>query len=573
MCIPETKRYYIIYAETHSAALPNSACKVARQNEYINKIGNYSKRINFTISSESRKMCELFLTMHPYVKTSTAFYVKLLSCPIGFTLQNGICGCDPLLPSIIKTCYIQHSVIKRPANTWITFHTTQVNQTEYLMSDCPLDYCLPYSLDVNLLDPDLQCQFNRTGVLCSQCQPHLSMVFGSSRCMECTNVHILITLVILVAGIILVILLYLLNLTVTIGTINGIIFYTNIIGINDSVFLVNNDVFKPLRVFISFTNLDLGIEMCFYNRMDSYAKMWLQLFFPFYLSLIAISIIVASRYSSKLLKLTFARSLPVLATLFLLSYTGILRVVLTVLFSYSTITHYPSKHQQIVWSIDASIPLLGVKFAFLFIACLALLLLLLLPFNITLLFTRYLSRFRIINHLKPFLDAFQGSYKVPYYYWVGVHIIFRGLFFALNMFNLKMRLVATTIILVFFTSCYGYIRPYKNTLVHIQELVLLVNLIILYAVSYQNNSSVFSFVANVMISLAFIQLGTIVAYHFLTYTIHFNIVSKFNAIKDKITFCVKKPEELSNDIALLNIPECTYNYTEYQDELISDHFK
>ena len=465
LCIPETKRYYIIYAETHSAALPNSACKVARQSEYINKIGNYSKRINFTISSESRKACELFLTIHPYVKTSTAFYVKLLSCPIGFTLQNGMCSCDPLLPSIIKTCYIQHSVIKRPANTWITFRTTQVNQTEYLMSDCPLDYCLPYSSDVNLLDPDLQCQFNRTGVLCSQCQRHLSMVFGSSRCMECTNVHILITLVVLVAGIILVVLLYLLNLTVTIGTINGIIFYANVIGINDSVFLVNNDVFKPLRVFISFANLDLGIEMCYYNGMDSYAKMWLQLFFPFYLSLIAISIIVASRYSSKLLKLTFARSLPVLATLFLLSYTGILRVVLTVLFSYSTITHYPSKHQQIVWSIDASIPLLGVKFAFLFIACLALLLLLLLPFNITLLFTRYLSRFKIINHFKPFLDAFQGSYKDAYYYWVGVHIIFRSLFFALNMFNLKMRLVATTIILVFFTSCYGYIRPYKNRLV------------------------------------------------------------------------------------------------------------
>ena len=187
LCIPETKRHYIIYAETHSAALPNSACKVARRSEYINEIGNYSKRINFTISSESREACELFLTMQPYVKTSTAFYVKLQSCPIGFTLQNGICDCDPLLPADIKTCYIQQSVVKRPANTWITFHTLQVNETEYLMSDCPLDYCLPYSSDVNLLDPDLQCQFNRTGVLCSQCQHHLSMVFGTSRCMECTN--------------------------------------------------------------------------------------------------------------------------------------------------------------------------------------------------------------------------------------------------------------------------------------------------------------------------------------------------------------------------------------------------
>ena len=55
---------------------------------------------------------------------------------------------------------------------------------------------------------------------------------------KCTNVHILITIIVIVAGIVLVVLLYLLNLTVTNGTINGIIFYANIVSINDSVFLV-----------------------------------------------------------------------------------------------------------------------------------------------------------------------------------------------------------------------------------------------------------------------------------------------------------------------------------------------
>ena len=75
-----------------------------------------------------------------------------------------------------------------------------------------------------------------------------------------------------------------------------ILIYANIVSINDSVFLVNDNVFKPLRVFISFTNLDLGIETCFYNGIDSHAKMWLQLFFPYYLIIIAISIIIASRY-------------------------------------------------------------------------------------------------------------------------------------------------------------------------------------------------------------------------------------------------------------------------------------
>ena len=106
-----------------------------------------------------------------------------------------------------------------------------------------------------------------------------------------------------------------------------------------------------------------------------------------------------------MLRLTYSRSLPVLAILFLLSYTGVMRVVLTVLFSYSTITDYPSNNKQMVWSIDASVPLFGTKFTILFITCLVLFLILI-PFNITLLSRKYLAHFRIVNHLKPLLDAF-----------------------------------------------------------------------------------------------------------------------------------------------------------------------
>ena len=131
------------------------------------------------------------------------------------------------------------------------------------------------------------------------------MVFGSSKCIYCTNIHILITIIVILAGIVLVVLLYLLNLTVTNGTINGIIFYANIISINDSVFLVNDNVFKPLRVFISFANLDSGIETCFYDGMDGCARMFLQLFFSFYLIVIAVSIIIASRYSNRILRWTY----------------------------------------------------------------------------------------------------------------------------------------------------------------------------------------------------------------------------------------------------------------------------
>ena len=240
--------------------------------EMVEFINNYSGILNYTIVSDNTDMCELFLTISPYLyHVYEAFYVKLLPCPVGFTLQNGICDCDPLLPPDIDTCYIEQSLIRRPVTMWITAHV-QSNDTKYLTANCPMDYCLPYSSNVLLTSPDTQCQFNRTGVLCSQCPHPLSMVFGSSRCMRCTNLHVLIAILIIFAGILLVALMYLLNLTVTNGTINGIIFYANIISINGSVFLINDNVYKPLRVFTSFANLDLGIETCFYNGMDSYSK-------------------------------------------------------------------------------------------------------------------------------------------------------------------------------------------------------------------------------------------------------------------------------------------------------------
>ena len=202
LCMPCSDNHTstVLYAETHNTLLPESACKIAHQTELVNFITSNSKMVSYTIVSAANDSCELFLTVSPFLYyIYEVFDVYLLPCPIGFTLQNGVCDCDPLLPTDIDTCYIDQSAIRRPVNIWISY--TQSGTSKYLISDCPMDYCLPFSSNVNLLYPDTQCQFNRTGILCSQCQHPLSMVFGSSRCMKCTNVHILITIIVIVAGI------------------------------------------------------------------------------------------------------------------------------------------------------------------------------------------------------------------------------------------------------------------------------------------------------------------------------------------------------------------------------------
>ena len=572
LCLPCSDKEATLYVETHNRYLPSSSCKIVHQNQLINFLTSYSSILNFTIVSNATEICELFLTVSPYLyQIYEVFYVKLRPCPIGFVLLNGKCDCDPVLFNNkflhIKECEINHITIKRPPNSWIA-PIISGNRTYSVCSNCPMDYCLPLSSDLNLQNPDLQCQFNRTGVLYSQCQHSFSMVFGSSRCIHCTNIHILISLVILLAGMALMVMIYLLNLTVTNGTITGIIFYANVISINDSTFLTNDNIFKPLQVFISFVNLDLGIETCFYNGMDSYVKMLLQLFFPFYLIIISIFIIIVSRYSTRMLQWTHTRSLPVLATLFLLSYTSVVRTVLTVLFSYSTITQLPSGYQQIVWSIDSSVPLFGVKFIILFIICI-LQLLILVPLNITLLFARFLSRFKMVNHFKPFLDAFQGAYKDRYYYWLGIQISLRILFFVFYLFRTQIKLIVSTIVLLCYTISFGFIYPNKNKLVNIQELILLLNLTVLYAVSYQSNNDIFSVFTNIMVIVTFVQFFLIILYHTLTYALHYDLMYMLKATANKISLLNKSHLTHPNvhNTTSLNIPD-RVNYTEYREDLL-----
>ena len=111
---------------------------------------------------------------------------------------------------------------------------------------------------------------------------------------------------------------------------------------------------------------------------------------------IATSLIITSHYSTTIQRLTARRALPVLATLFLLSYTKILSTesVSIVLFHYSKIIHLPCGHTTLVWSVDVNVPLLGAKFAILFTVC-CVIFFIILPFNVILLFTRTLSRFKL----------------------------------------------------------------------------------------------------------------------------------------------------------------------------------
>ena len=429
---------------------PTTACKSFNDMVEFHLFPNTCYPITYNIQRKIAKDCEIYI--HGTIKTLLptrsikvtsnwkfidAFRIKIRPCPLGFALNKieGICECDLTLSSSvisISSYNINDQTILRPPNSWIVGKTNSDHLHSYQVSQqCPLDYCLPYSSYLDLSNPDSQCQFNRAGLLCGNCKKGLSAVFGTSKCQQCSNKFLFLVFAFAGAGIILVIILFVFNFTVTSGNINGLVFYANVVSINTAVFFQKYQSTKFTYTFVSLVNLDLGIETCFYNGMDDYAKMWLQLLFPIYLILIAIILIIGSRYSTKLQRFTARRALPVLATLFLLSYTKILRTVSSVLFSYSTITDPPSNHSTLVWQINTKTEIFGLKFTLLFLVCI-ILFIILLSFNAILLFIKIFIRFKYVNHFKPIVDAYLGPYQDKFCYWTGLQLLLRAVFFGIS---------------------------------------------------------------------------------------------------------------------------------------------
>jgi hypothetical protein len=108
--------------------------------------------------------------------------------------------------------------------------------------------------------------------------------------------------------------------------------------------------------FISWLNLDLGIETCLYDGMDIYAYSWLQFLFPFYVWFLVGCIILACHYSQSIAKRLRERPVAVLATLLLMSYRKILGAIIVPLTS-TYLTYYSALNetQSVVWMYDAQI--------------------------------------------------------------------------------------------------------------------------------------------------------------------------------------------------------------------------
>ena len=267
----------------------------------------------------------------------------------------------------------------------------------------------------------------------------LSLMLGTPACNHCPNDYYLFMLLAFsLAGIALLPLLFVCNLTVTEGTIGGLIFYANIIWVNRASF-VPAGTMKVLTVFLAWINLDLGIQTCFYQGMDMYAKTWLQFAFPIYLWGISGLLIFLSNKFVVILRLLGDKPVQVLSTVFLLAYAKLQRTIIAAL-SFTYIS-YPDGKVQYVWLYDANIGYLSPKHIPLFVVALLFLMIFSLPYAFVLTFIKFLranSHWKFltwVNRMKPIFDAYTGPYKDQYHFWTGFLLIVRNILFLIFAFN------------------------------------------------------------------------------------------------------------------------------------------
>ena len=405
-----------------------------------------------------------------YQEDSSIFYVKvtLLPCPLGFNLSDSPhqCICDTQLKKNNIPCNITTQTIQRSGTVWVNASFDgNTSDGVIVHKDCPFGYCNTEEVHVNLTHPDTQCAFNHSGTLCGACQPGLSLALGSPQCLShCSNGYISLIIAFAAAGLVLVLFIKILDLTVAVGTINGLIFYANIIQAAQSTFLPEGDT-NPPTVFIAWLNLDIGIETCFFHGLDGYWKTWLQFVFPFYIWAIILLIIYLSRHSKIVARIFGNNSVPILATLILLSYAKLFRTVVSALtFTY---LEFPDGSKTAVWSIDGNIQYLSPKHIPLFLVALGVLLFLWLPFTVLLLFEQCFQRIETYTvrkwmlRLKPFFDAYFGPLRGNHRYWVGVLLVARGIlllvFGPLNSANdpsVNLLAVNTVIVLLLMYTSY-----------------------------------------------------------------------------------------------------------------------
>ena len=346
--------------------------------------------------------------------------IQLNDCPTGFILHKtkGDCVCSQVFKHINEyqeqkiSCNIESNTVSKPLDLSLWIGETNTRNGEFAVAYCNPSYCNTGSqfdlLKVNKSGSYLLssvtshtiplCYGSRTGAFCGECITNYSVVFGSTECKSCTSIWWPLTSIIyLLAGPLLVFLLYTFRLTLTTGTLNGIIFYAQTANIGIMRYLNTpcsgkESLFVKLsKLFIAWLNLNLGFPLCFYNGMTELWKAGLSLFFPVYLILIIAFLVLLSRFSFRVSNKLSKYSVQVLVTIVHLSFTKLLEAVIDVFGSAKV--YEEVNGEKIVWYNSGAVDYGSPAHTWLMVITSLVVGVILTPYFVLILFGKFLLKF------------------------------------------------------------------------------------------------------------------------------------------------------------------------------------
>ncbi len=449
------------------------------------------------------------------IENNLTVFVDVLSCPVGFELsENGKCDCniDIMELSNNVTCYQENASFWHNGGIWVGYD----NDTDCFITSsfCPFDYCTTNKVSFDIEMQDIQCNYQRSGIQCGECGDGLSLMLGSNKCGVCSNNYLPLLIVFALAGVALVLIILGLNLTVSFGTINGLIFYANIVKINEGYFFPAEPVL-PIKLFISWLNLDFGIPTCFSQNLDSVTKCSLQLVFPFYLWLVIIIIALMVHFSSRLTKLMGRKVIPVMATLLLLSFTKLLQACVIIWQSSSYKCNGVNSNR---WAFDPNISYWSPGHSVLIAITIMIFIFLIVPYTLILFLSpvieRYLAQFKIFRwwiKLKPFIDAYDGPYRDKYRYWTGLLLLIRVVLmpvFAIHpIIGIRIAVGVSVLLLAIMAFTHGL---YRHKALDALEIWFLLNLIFVALQATNEN-----YIGYISVSLVIATVVCILIFHVL----------------------------------------------------------
>ena len=337
---------------------------------------------------------------------------------------------------------------------------------------------------------DNLCTEHRTGVLCGSCRPEWSVVLGTGRCKSCpsSNKYLGLVVLYLAAGVLLILLLTKFKLTVSNGSFNGLLFFANLIHWNQNAFFpkfYNGDI---LRLIISWLNLDLGIEICFFNGMTALHVIWLQIGYILYIVFLQVAIIILCRRYVIFTRFFGRNVTKVLSTLVTLLYAKALTTVVSV-FTYTKIHTQDSPHFYKVLSVDGNVRFFSHQHIPLLVTA-SFLALFFLMFTGSLIFIQILIKasswklFKWVVRLQPFFETMTGPCNFNYAFWPG-YLLFMRVGYVIyqssahdEMLRDQMYVTCGSAVTTIIFSFLGPKGVYKRWSLNILELSIMLNLAI-----------------------------------------------------------------------------------------------